>query len=396
MVETQVQGIKGKPFCGYFGVIIFNKENQEIERKIQWLNDFSGNKRKIKIVFKAPSKSDHLLICYRINDEVPIKSQCKYSLGPPEKAKFKEAQANMKENYESVENYSLPRGKELSSSEELILEKNLVWVFGAPRSGTSWLATQLLSYKTLVMNEPLIGMHLGISRNTIRDRIVRNIELLEKEPDYFFSYRYEEVWKYYLRKLILNRIYSQFQNLSNKLIIKEPGGSIASDVITECLPNSKILFLVRDGRDVIDSNLNALEPGSWAVRLYGITPVTPETRLLEIKYRAKMWVRTMEILMETFETYPKSLRMKIKYEELKKNTLENLQKIYKFVGLEPPKKDLRELVEKYSFSKIAPKNKGAGKVTRSATPGKWKENLSEEEKELAEEIMGKTLRKLGY
>jgi len=313
MVETQVQGIKGKPFGGYFGVIIFNNDNQEIERKIQWLNDFSGVKKKIKIIFKAPPDSDQLIICYRINEEVPIKSHCKYLLDSPEKAKFEEAEINMEESFESVENYSLPRGKELSNSEELVLEKNLVWVFGAPRSGTSWLATQLLSYNTLVMNEPLIGMHLGISRNTIRERIVRNLELLEKEPDYFFSYRYKEAWMYYLRKFILNRIYSQYQNLSEKIIIKEPGGTIASDIISECLPNSKILFLIRDGRDVIDSNINALEPGSWAVRLYGITPITPETRLLEIKYRAKMWVRTMEILMKTFEIHRQSLRLTNQY-----------------------------------------------------------------------------------
>ena len=395
-VSSFVQGFKGEPFCGYFGVIIFNKKNKEIDRKIQWLNDFSGDKKKIEIVFKASPDSDHLIICYRINEEVPIKSNCKYSLDPPEKANFEEAEIHLEDRFESVENYSLPRGKELSNSEELILEKNLVWVFGAPRSGTSWLALQLLSYKTMIMNEPLIGMHLGISRNTIRDRIVRNIELLEKDPDYFFSYRYRQVWKYYLRKFILNRIYSQFQNLSKKIIIKEPGGTIASDIISESLPNSKILFLLRDGRDVIDSNINALEPGSWAVRLYGITPITPETRLLEIKYRAKMWVRTMEILMKTFEIHNKELRMKIKYEELRKNTLELLQKIYEFIGIEPEKNDLKKIVEKYSFSKIAPENKGLGKKTRIETPGKWKENLSEEEKVLMEEIMRKTLGKLGY
>jgi len=60
----------------------------------------------------------------------------------------------------------------LSEKEENILEKNLVWIFGTHRSGTTWLATELLSYKTYAWNEPYIGGHLG-RRSVSRQQLHR-------------------------------------------------------------------------------------------------------------------------------------------------------------------------------------------------------------------------------
>ena len=63
----------------------------------------------------------------------------------------------------------------IEEDKELILEKNLVWVFGLHRSGTTWLSRQLLSYHTHEWNEPGIGHHLGFLPDLGRSNI-RNIE----------------------------------------------------------------------------------------------------------------------------------------------------------------------------------------------------------------------------
>ena len=78
--STEVQGIEGEPFSGYFGVIIFDNQKEEIDRKIKWLNDFSGNKKTIKLIFKAPDNADSLQIIYRINEEVPLDSDVRTRL----------------------------------------------------------------------------------------------------------------------------------------------------------------------------------------------------------------------------------------------------------------------------------------------------------------------------
>jgi len=56
---------------------------------------------------------------------------------------------------------NLPKIKELTLEEESILEKNLVWIFASPRSGTQWLGTQLLEYNTIICHGPSVGLNLS-------------------------------------------------------------------------------------------------------------------------------------------------------------------------------------------------------------------------------------------
>ena len=150
----------------------------------------------------------------------------------------------------------------LTPEEENKLEQNLIWIFAFRRSGTTWLAKELLSHQTKFLDEPLIGLHLGRFEVT-KEGITRTIDKMRDQPNYFFSEFYQNTWKFFLRKLILARIYSQFKTLDHKIVIKEPNGSYASDIIGKCFPNSKIIVILRDGRDVIDSSLNALKKGGW-------------------------------------------------------------------------------------------------------------------------------------
>jgi len=41
-VTTDVCGFEGTPFSAYFGVILY-EDNNQIARRIKWLNDFTGN-----------------------------------------------------------------------------------------------------------------------------------------------------------------------------------------------------------------------------------------------------------------------------------------------------------------------------------------------------------------
>ena len=395
-VTTKVTCFEGKQYSGYFGIVIFNNKNKEISRKIQWINDFSGKERKYSVIFMAPEGATNLRIIYRINDEVPLKSQFKLNLLPTQQLHI-DKNPSLEENFSVPEDYILPLNKVLNSDEEDKLEENLVWIFGAPRSGTSWLGTQLLSYGTHSTNEPLIGMHLGfvLYRNVNLDR---TIDLFENEADYFFSNRYKETWKYHLRKLILNRIYAQFNDYDHPIIIKEPNGSLASDIISETLPKSKFIFLKRDGRDVIDSKIDSVKKDGWAAKAYNLKtwPEDSQLKMEALKQLCKMWVNTMNIILKAFKNHSYENKLEIKYENLRENTYNELQKIYNLIEIKVPDAQLKKIVDIYSFKKIPDDKKGIGKITRSASPGKWKENFSEEEKLLIQKIMGKTLQKLGY
>lgn len=281
----------------------------------------------------------------------------------------------------------------LDTEEETKLEKNLVWIFADRRSGTTWLGMELLSHNTKFIDEPLLGLHLGRFEN-LKKGFVQTIEEQKDRKDYFFCEKYEDTWKYFLRKLILNRIHAQFNDLDHKIIIKEPTGSAAADVIASCLPESKVIVILRDGRDIIDSKLDAFSKKGWGAERGFVGPA--KSKQIWLETRAKEWVAIMRILNRTYENHSEKNRRLIKYENLLNNTFNILKELYEFIQIEIGEKELKKIIDKFSFEKIPEDQKGSGKFRRFAKPGLWKQNLSDEEKELLENIMGDTLKKLGY
>jgi len=287
--------------------------------------------------------------------------------------------------------------KILSPEDELTLEKNLVWIFSDRRSGTTWFAKELLSFQTKSLDEPLIGLHLGRSFQ-IKNGFARTLDVQKNRSDYFLSKEYEKTWKFFLRKLILNRIHSQFNDISNIIVIKEPTGSMGADILADCMPNSKIIILLRDGRDVVDSKIDEDSAGGWELELKkGFREgITEKKRLDHIKRHSKFWKSLMEILLKTYENHPNDLRYMLRYENLLQNTLTELKKVYHFLGINIDESKLQKIIDKYSFENIPEDKKGRGEFRRYASPGKWKEHFHEEEKKVMNEIMKDVLKKLEY
>jgi len=283
----------------------------------------------------------------------------------------------------------------LKINEESILESNIAWIFGANRSGTSWLLRQLLaSDKINGIDEPLIGQHLGIVLER-PEEVLKQIEIYGNRKGYFFSNHYKETWNYYLRKLILNRVNSQFHDLSKKIVIKEPNGSMGADIIAKCLPNCKLIMLIRDGRDVVDSRLDALSSGGWSTKR-GWKTISKKDRVPFLEHESTKWVAIINNLKKTYENHPEHLKFWIRYEDLLANTLTRMKEIFNFLEISITDKEIQNIVECLNYKNVPMELKGKGKRKRAASPGKWKVNLTEEEISLMEKIMGNTLRKLGY
>lgn len=276
----------------------------------------------------------------------------------------------------------------LNEEQEKILEKNMVWIMGSPRSGSTWLTQLLDNYGNLIWNEPDIGMNLSL----ISDRN-RNV-LFTTRNSYFFSDHFKnKCWLPGIKKLILTRTYFQTKKIDQKIIIKEPE-SYAADLIMECLPNSKLIFLLRDGRDVVDSFIDAHQEGSWDPTKEPL--LTEEMRIEKIKFYSNLWVNLTKLVWKAFQNHNPKLRLMIKYEDLLTESLPQLKKIYDFLEISTTKTDLVKTVEKYNFKNIPSDRKGLGKFTRSATPGDWKKNLSKQEQNIMMPIMLETLKERGY
>jgi len=290
------------------------------------------------------------------------------------------------ENKENNLEKKIASNKQLTEEEENNLEKKIVWILGSPRSGTTWLARRLLRNKSNeYWDEPLIGWHLDIHRDwhTSRD-------------DYVFSKQHKNNWLPAFRKLFLARAYSQAQTLTKNLIIKEPNGSKSADIIMEMLPNSKLIHLLRDGRDVVDSLIDAHKPDSWQKDLKRFPLLTDQQRQNTIKKYSKDWCETLNLIKNEYENHNPELRLLVRYEDLLNDTFTELKKIYQFLGISIEDDELRKIVKQFEFKNIPSSEKGPGKFNRSASPGKWKENLSKDEIKIMNSIMGEQLSKLNY
>jgi len=284
----------------------------------------------------------------------------------------------------------------LTEQQEDILEKNLVWIFGSPRSGTTWLASELLSNHSFCFHEPLLGEHISSVRE-LGGNIIRRIDEDRNRPHYFFSDSYKSTWKYYMRKLILHRIHAQFPLLHKTIVIKEPNGSFASDIIAETLPNSKIIIILRDPRDILLSQVTALSKGGYATKEdKRWDPLGGQRKLNFLKIMSKRWVALVDVLLRTYENHAEDNRLLLKYEELRNNTKTELRKIFDFLDFKADDKELEEIIAKYDFENLPSESKGLGTTRQFATPGKWKEKFNLVERKIIEDIISEKQQKIGY
>jgi hypothetical protein len=290
-------------------------------------------------------------------------------------------------------------------------ESRMAWIFGSSRSGSTWLHRMLDDHPSVFsLNEPHIGHHLGIWRPiplawaTAEEppELTTLSEVKKRRDDYFFSERYREHWEPALRELILKRFEVQVEaeapaevDGKRTLVVQEPGGSHVADWIMALFPRSSLVWLLRDGRDVVDSWLDAYQDGSWA-NDEGAYPLTAEGRLPFVEWQATVWLQRTEVVQRAYDGQRPDRRVLVRYEELKADPVRELGRICGTLDIDLDESLLHRLVENHSFSKMPDEDKGPGKEVRMAKPGGWRENLSEQEVVAMMRIIGPKLSELGY
>lgn len=283
------------------------------------------------------------------------------------------------------------------------LETKLVWIFGTPRSGSSWLTHDILrKEKIRSLDETMLGAQLGaftdnpaIHWNWMNGMYKGNFKRIidSERPDAFFSSNFEKDWKESLKFLMLHRIRAQFSFYGYEhVIIKAPNESHASDLLMKCVPKSKLIFLIRDGRDVIDSRQGKFHNprGSFS------RPETDEERKFRIAHFAKMWNLMIETTQRAFDKHDPNLRLQVKYEDLRKNPVNEIKKIYDFLGYQLPESKIKEIADVTSFENVPDELKGDDKNIRKAKPGNFRDYFNQNELEIVNEIMKDNLKKYGY
>jgi len=316
-------------------------------------------------------------------------------------------------------------------------ESRLTWILGSPRSGSTWLLRLLIHPWRLDSRTNLgrsdVGFHgAGLFGRGKGPRVVPIDESFfprhltpflpptgpggdDRDPgdyvfntrnakyvSYCFSNAYEDAWRPELRRLVLVRLHAQvaraaerFGLESPRVVIKEPNGSYGAEFLMGLLPRARMIFLVRDGRDVLDSQL-ALRTRFGSVRRgMKVIEKGPE-RLAFVRTHSQLWVNNMTAVDRAYAAHDPDLRMRLRYEDLRAETFGSLEPVAQWLGDERTPEELRRAIDENAFESTSRLKKGKGRMRRAATPGLWRENLTAEEQRVANEIMGETLVRLGY
>jgi len=281
-------------------------------------------------------------------------------------------------------------------------EDRLSWIFGSSRSGSTWLERMLSEFdEVLPVDETGIGHHLGVWRPiplawaTCDDTpdLSTFADVKSGNPDYVFSDEHRAGWEPLLRDFILGRLALQYDG--RRMVIKEPGGSQVADWVMSLLPKSRLVFLLRDGCDVVDSWLDAYTDGGWITEDGGF-PVAEHGRIPFIRWQGTVWRFRTEATQRAYDAHAPDRRVLVRYEEILADPERELGRVLETIGLHVAPDRLRAAVEKHAYAKVPAGDRGRGKFVRAAAPGSWRERLSDAEQEALLEVVGDTCRSYGY
>lgn len=272
---------------------------------------------------------------------------------------------------------------QLSYSRPEINPTKMVWIFCPSRSGSTWLR-QMLSdaLPSEVWEEPKIGLLFGGFYHRARDEQLASPEFVLGEP-------LRERWLASIRRFTLDTAAALHPAMTaaKYLVVKEPDSALGAPLLSAALPESRLVILSRDPRDVAASALDAAR--NWMDQ--GARARLPHRKPdAFVRQNARTYARQMAAALAAYEAHagPKAL---VRYEDLRADALSTMRTLCADLSL--PDTDLEATVTARAWESLAAK-KGAGRFYRKASPGSYSEDLTPEQVRIVERECGETLGRL--
>jgi hypothetical protein len=305
------------------------------------------------------------------------------------------------------------------------LEKRSIFVFSSPRSGSTWLSHDILCWKhqNRPMDETGLGQLLApfelaperfflletrdqpyefewsykngalFRRSAETPPFERySPEVARTEPmEQLLSYDHRRMFCSHVRELALDHVlnvwgFSGF----DRVIFKCPVDSLGADILMEAMPEAFMIFLVRDGRDVIKSQFSPF-----------ISPLLANTkdeklRRYAVAFYAHYWNFQTDVIQAAYDTHSEDRRSFVRYEDLRRDPNKEISKLFDHLGIVSDESELNNLITRTKLENLPAESKGPDKARQSGQIGGFKERFDASEIQLMNSIMGEKLRNFGY
>ncbi len=310
------------------------------------------------------------------------------------------------------------------------LEEKIIWIFGAARSGTTWLLHDMLggirSFSipiddtgTRPVDEPNLGQFLGaadpnpeplywlFSGKVVRDRS-RQLDAngLEFEVDPMFERVYDRVSgkkesvfegknsaavRRAMRSLVFMTIINNWGCIGyDRVALKCPNEIQAADLLCEYFRRSRVIAIYRDPREIIRSHF-----GAFASRVLN---ESSDARLREfsISYWAHLLARQFQVLNRALESVPESQKCVVTYEELRRRNFDVFRRLFSFIDSRIDPAMMKRIEDSCRFEVVKNSAKGHGQPSDIAQIEIFKEVFHRSEIQIMEDVLGPWIVQMGY
>jgi hypothetical protein len=264
-----------------------------------------------------------------------------------------------------------------------IRPENIVWIFGSPRTGSTWLGRIIREQPNQSLwFEPYVGHLFG--------PFYEHSKRLHHKRDFIMGDPYRKEWIEAIRDFILRGVAVRFPELdrNHHLFVKEPNGSLGSPLIMEAMPESRMIFLIRDSRDVVASRLDGARKGSWGRQNWEYD--TSQELNSFTRRLAHQYLQNVSSVKQAYDAHPGKKTM-VRYEDLRQDTFGTMKALYEALGVPVDEAQLEAAIEKHSWEHIPEEEKGSGKFFRKGEAGGWKEDLTPKQVRIVEKITAPVL-----